>query len=109
VHKLLPGEQTIECDMEFSSIDALYIRFLGKVHTVPDTVVKVKQLSVDGIDMQHFLFTGKFYPNYDENFYKECSPPEYYCPGTEFYHNGVFIMPVTTPIWKYIMEQYNVS
>ena len=52
---LKPGIQTLECDIDFYPVDCLYIKFKGKVHTVPDTFVKLNKVIIDEIDMQQFL------------------------------------------------------
>ena len=106
---LKPGIQTLECDIDFYPVDCLNIKFTGKVHTVPDTFVKLNKVIIDEIDMQQFLLQGKYFPMYDENFYNEFTPEDFYCPGTDFYHNGVFELQIKTPIWKFMMEKYNVS
>jgi hypothetical protein len=104
------GVFDIDLDVDFAPVDQLKIKFLDKVH-IPDskhdTSVELKSIVIDDIDLQHFLFAGKFYPCYDENFYKDFSPPDYYQPGTVMYHNGTFELNIKTPIWKFLMDSYN--
>ena len=46
---LKPGIQTLECDIDFYPVDCLYIKFKGKVHTVPDTFVKLTKIFAGAI------------------------------------------------------------
>lgn len=104
------GSFEANLDVDLSPVDQLKIKFFDKVH-IPDsehdTSVELKSIVIDDIDLQHFLFAGKFYPCYDENFYKDFSPPDYYQPGTVMYHNGTFELDIKTPIWKFLMDSYN--
>lgn len=104
------GVFSIDLDVDFAPVDQLNIKFLDKVHITDskqDTFVELKSIAIDDIDLQHFLFAGKFYPCYDENFYKDFSPPDYYQPGTVMYHNGTFELDIKTPIWKFLMDSYD--
>lgn len=103
------GSFTVTANIDFAPVDQLKIKFFDKIHihnSEKDTYVELKKISIDDINLQHFLFQGKFYPCYDENFYRDFSPPDYYQPGTTMYHNGVFEVDIKTPIWKFLMDSY---
>jgi hypothetical protein len=102
------GVFCVSTEIDLAPVDQLRIRFYDKVHFSgsKDTVVELKKIKIDGINLQQFLFKGKFYPCYNENFYRDFSPPDYYQPGTKMYHNGVFVMDVKTPIWKFLMDSH---
>jgi hypothetical protein len=103
------GLFSISIDIDFAPVDQLKIQFFDKIH-IPnsdkDTFVELKKISIDDINLQHFLFTGKFYPLYDENFYRDFNPPDCYQPGSTMYHNGTFELDIKTPIWKFLMDSY---
>ena len=103
------GNFETNLNIDLAPVDQLKIKFFDKIHidSEHDTSVELKSIVIDDIDLQHFLFAGKFYPCYDENFYKDFSPPEYYQPGTVMYHNGTFELDIKTPIWKFLMDSYN--
>jgi len=103
------GIFSITDDIELSPVDEIRICFYDKIHidnSSKDTYIDLKKLEIDDINLQHFILKGKYYPNYNENFYKEFSPPEFYQPGTTLYHNGVFVLEIKTPIWKFLMDSY---
>lgn len=103
------GDFTIETTLALYPVDTIYIKFDEKIHNpIEDTWCEILEIEIDDINMQHFIFNGRQYPRYDADFYESFSPPDYYQPGTRFYHNGVFEFPVKLPIWKYMMEQYYV-
>jgi hypothetical protein len=105
---LKEGVFAVTTELNLSPVDQLKIHFYDKIHAdgSKDTFIELKKIKVDGINLQQFLFSGKFYPCYNENFYKEFSPPDYYQPGTIMYHNGVFEMDIKTPIWKFLMDSH---
>lgn len=104
------GQFQVVSYIDFAPVDQLRIKFYDKIH-VPDsnkdTFIKLNQVLIDDINLQHFLFDGKFFPCYDELFHKEYSPPDYYQPGSVMYHNGTFEVDFKTPIWKFLMDSYN--
>jgi hypothetical protein len=103
------GVFTIHDEIELSPVDEIRICFYDKVHINnldKDTFIDLKKLEIDDINLQHFILKGKYYPRYDENFYREFSPPNFYQPGTTMYHNGVFVLDIKTPIWKFLMDSY---
>lgn len=65
--------------------------------------IEITNLQVDDIDLQHGIQLGKFYPDYDANYYAEHAPPKYYKPGTQWYHNGEWCLNITKPIWEYML------
>tara|TARA_B100002019_G_C21253157_1_gene592334 strand:- start:22 stop:411 length:390 start_codon:yes stop_codon:yes gene_type:complete len=65
--------------------------------------VEITNLEVDGIDLQQCILQGKFWPDYNANYYAEQTPPKYYKPGTQWYHNGEWCLDITKPIWEYML------
>jgi hypothetical protein len=103
------GYFTVTTNINFSSVDALQIRFSDKVYSPRgETFCEICDVIIDGINLQHAILNSKQYPNYDEDFYKRFSPPDYYQPGTKFYLNGLLELEIKLPIWKFYMDQYNV-
>ena len=103
------GIFSINDDIELRPIDEVRIYFYDKIHinnSDKDTYIDLKKIEIDDINLQHFVLKGKYYPSYDENFYREFSPPDFYQPGTTMYHNGVFVLEIKTPIWKFLMDSY---
>jgi len=103
------GVFAINLDIDFAPVDQLKIKFFDKIHipnSKKDTFIELRKIIIDDINLQHFLFEGKFYPCYNENFYHEFSPPEFYQPGSTMYHNGTFEVNLKTPIWKFLMDSY---
>lgn len=57
--------------------------------------VKIKDIVVGGITLQHYIFQGRQYiPTFD-GFWK---------PGTDFDFDGVFELDLSMPIWRWIMN-----
>jgi len=104
------GKFTVTSEIEFSPIDQLRIQFFDKIHihdSEKDTFVELVKVEIDDINLQHHFYKGKYFPCYDENFYREFLPPDYYQPCSVFYHNGTFELDIKTPIWKFLMDGYN--
>lgn len=96
----------IEHDLNLNCVDQLRIKFNGKVHSDQgETWLQIHNILIDDINIQHMLFTGKQWPEYNSNFYETESPPDFYCPGTKFFHNGVFNLDIKLPIWKWLLEK----
>jgi len=100
-------KKNISLDLIVDKKDQLKISFKNKCDH-EDNVIRLKKLKIDDIDLQHFIYEGKFYPAYNKEWYDKqvIKPPLYYRPGTEMRHTGVWILNITTPIWKMVMEQW---
>ena len=94
-----------EIDLAMEKTDKFRIEFINK-DGHDDNVVDIKELSIDGINLQHFIYKGEYRPEYNQHWFdrQEIKPPEVYCPGTELRHNGTWHMDISQPIWKMIME-----
>jgi hypothetical protein len=103
------GVFSLTVNIDFAPVDCLKIQFFDKIHisnSDKDTFIELKKISIDEINLQHFLFKGKFYPCYNENFYRNFNRHDYYQPGSTMYHNGTFEIDIKTPIWKFLMDSY---
>lgn len=87
--------------------DILKINFLNK-DGIDNNIVFIKNIQIDDIDLQHYIFKGIFYPEYDEQWVvkQKEKPPVFYKPCTELRLKGVWKLDITTPIWKMIMEKW---
>ena len=103
----LGKQANIEVDLPCFAEDKLSINFLNK-DGVEDNVVRIKELHIDDINLQHFIYNGVFYPEYDQQWYneQETKPPKFYSPCTELRHNGTWHLNITLPIWKMMMENW---
>jgi len=106
-HKLNQDDNSIDIDLKTIENDEISIEFTNKDDN-DDNVVELKKLSVDDIDLQHFIFEGTFVPVYNKEWYDslDVKPPNVYRPGTVMRHQGVWSLPIKLPIWKMIMEQW---
>ena len=106
-HKLNQDDNSIDIDLKTIENDEISIEFTNKDDN-DDNVVELKKLSVDDIDLQHFIFEGTFVPVYNKEWYDslDVKPPKEYKPGTVMRHQGVWSLPIKLPIWKMIMEQW---
>jgi hypothetical protein len=91
--------------LDLTVVDRLRIKFTDKVHNSKgETWLHMKNISIDGIDLNHVILSGKQWPQYDNNFHRVHSPPDFYQPGTKFFHNGVYELPIQLPIWKWCLN-----
>lgn len=103
------GNQTIIVDLALAAYDTIEIKLLDRIHndnSDEQTTVEILDLYIDYINLQHLIFDGVLYPQYDLNFVKEFDPPRSYCPGTKFYNNGIYELDIKLPIHKYIVDKY---
>lgn len=103
------GTQTIFADLQLAAYDTLEIKLLDRIHnnnSDAQTTVEILDLYIDDINLQHSIFNGVLYPQYDLNFVKQFDPPKSYCPGTKFHNNGVYELDIKLPIHKYIVDSY---
>lgn len=95
------------CQLNFNPECLIGVEFLNK-DDIDDNWVEIKKIKIDNIDFQHFIFKGKFYPIYNPLWFEsqKIKPPEFYCPGTQMRHAGKWVLPVTIPIFKTILNQW---
>jgi len=98
----VPGEVTVEFSIDNAPVDQLRILVKNKT----EGYIQLLKLFVDSIDLQHSIYSGTFYPNYNVNYYQTQHPPESYSPATEWYHNGEWCLDITKPIWEYMVKNY---
>ena len=103
----LEKESVVELDFNLQNKDTLSINFFNK-DGVDDNVIKINEIHIDDINIQHFIYNSTFFPEYNENWYAEqvVKPPNFYSPCTELRHNGIWNLKITTPIWKMIMNEW---
>jgi hypothetical protein len=110
VKNLIDGPMTVEADLDLAEIDEIKITFLDKEPSPnlnKDTFIDIQNLTVDGINLQHFIYDkGVQWPRYDKNFIDTYNPPNFYQPGCKMFLNGVWVMPIHLPVWKYLLESY---
>lgn len=70
------------------------IRIFVRGLTFGDSV-KIKDIVVGGITLQHYIYQGRQYiPTFDH----------FWQPGTDFNFDGVFELDITMPAWRWIMN-----
>lgn len=109
IYDVIDGKMIIEADLNLAEIDEIRLTFLDKEPSFnpnKDTFIDIKNLTIDGINLQHFIFKGMQWPKYDRHFIETYNPPDFYQPGCKMFLNGVWTIPVRLPIWKYLMESY---
>ena len=96
-----------ELELPIDTRDKLKIEFINK-DDYDDNVIEIKELTIDGINLQHLIYKGEFRPNYNQDWFskQEKKPPLVYCPCTELRHNGTWHLDISRPIWKMIMEEW---
>ena len=97
-----PGTSEHHFDITDSPVDQIRLQVADK----SEGMVAIKKLVVDGIDLQHCILKGTFYPDYHPQYYIDATPPNSYCPGTDWYHNGEWCMDITKPLWEYMLNNY---
>ena len=100
-------ENLLEKELPIDTRDKLKIEFINK-DDYDDNVIEIKELTIDGINLQHLIYKGEFRPNYNQDWFskQEKKPPLVYCPCTELRHNGTWHLDISRPIWKMIMEEW---
>ena len=95
------------CQLMFNSECCIGVEFLNK-NNDDNNWLEIKKICIDNIDLEHFIFKGKFYPVYDPARLATLTqpPPEFYCPGTQMLEAGKWILPVTVPVFKTILNQW---
>jgi hypothetical protein len=110
IRSLQDGEMHIEADLDLAEIDEIRVTFFDKEPSPnpdKDTFIDIKNLYVDDINLQHFIYDkGVQWPRYDKNFMEQYNPPDFYQPGCKMFLNGIWVIPIHLPIWKYLLESY---
>lgn len=110
IRSLQDGEMLIEADLDLAEIDEIRVTFFDKEPSPnpdKDTFIDIKNLYVDDINLQHFIYDkGVQWPRYDKNFMEQYNPPDFYQPGCKMFLNGVWVIPIHLPIWNYLLESY---
>lgn len=104
---VLEHESTFAGDFDLEERDTLHIEFINK-DDIDDNVIHIDRVLVDDINLQHFIYEGEFFPQYEPNWLKKQkeSPPDSYKPCTELRLKGIWELQINTPIWKMIMEKW---
>ena len=99
------NSQVIELDLNFHQNDFIGIEFLNK-GDADDNIVEIKKVSIDDIDLQHFIFNGTFEPVYNIDWYNKqiTKPPKVYKPGTLLRHHGIWKLDILLPILKMVLD-----
>ena len=100
-------QQTFIGQFDIAHKDTLNIEFTNK-DGVDDNVVHIDELHIDEINLQHCIYEGEFFPEYDSKWLEQqtTAPPESYKPCTELRLKGIWKFSIITPIWKMIMEKW---
>lgn len=104
---IIDQKTVAELELPFDAVDTLDVTFTNK-NDADNNVVTITDVSIADINLQHFVYAGRFYPAYNQDWYskQESKPPEFYCPGTEMRHNGTWVLDVTTPIFKMVLNNW---
>lgn len=108
-HLCLDGDQTFISNAILSPADSIQITLTDREHVNDSTVqtmIQIKEIFIDEINLQHLVLQGVFYPDYDHNFFNEYKPDVSFCPGTQMYTNGVFELQIGLPISKFLINSY---
>jgi hypothetical protein len=97
----------VELELPFGPADTLAVEFINKDDS-DDNTVAITDVAIADINLQHFIYRGRFYPSYNQDWYskQEIKPPEFYCPGTEMRHSGTWVLDVTTPVFKMVLNNW---
>ena len=100
-------QHRFEQDFDLQQNDTLNIEFVNK-DGIDDNVVHIDEISIDDINLQHYIYEGEFWPEYDSKWLElqTTAPPESYQPCTELRLKGIWKFNIITPIWKMIMEKW---
>ena len=84
-----------------------------------DTHVFINTVIFDGVDIDQLDYRklshrGRFYPEYNTNYVKDCiinniELPEYICPNHYLGHNGVWELEFDAPAMNWIIKEQNPS
>ena len=99
---LQPGSGKIECEINLRPFDNLLIKFFDKVWSSQgDTQFDITAILIDGITLDHIIFKGKQYPDYNLDKFNKQSSQVYWQPGTTFNLHGVYELELSQPIWHF--------
>ena len=106
-YELAIDNDMFEEDFDLQQNDAVNIEFMNK-DGVDDNVVFIDEIHIDDINIQHYIYDGEFFPEYDNEWLQKQNtvPPMSYKPCTELRLKGVWKLSIITPIWKMMMEKW---
>lgn len=92
-------------ELSTAHTDLLCVDFVNKCD-VDDNWIEIKKVELDDIDLQHFIFNGRFYPRYNPDWFAKQNPPPpmFYCPGTQIRLGGQWQLPIKTPVYKTVLD-----
>lgn len=104
---LLDNDTIFEKEFNLQQKDTLKINFLNK-DGVDDNIIFIESIEIDEINLQHYIYDGIFYPEYDQNWLAQQTqtPPTFYKPCTELRLKGTWHLNIQLPVWKMIMEKW---
>ena len=108
-HTCIDGVQHITSSLILSPADSIIIRLTDREHVHDSnvqTMIQIKEIYIDDINLQHVFLQGTFYPDYDYNFFMEHKPNISFKPGTQMYTNGLFELQIVQPIAKFLVDSY---
>lgn len=88
-----------------------YIDFFNKEDTDPDTAVIINRVTVEGITVDRFLWSNKYYPRYPEGYKKSNADvlENVIACATYMGWNGVWKFEFETPIFEWIHRLENLG
>lgn len=96
------GSGTIECQVDLRLFDNLLIKFFDKIWSPNgDTRLDINSIAIDNIALDHLIFAGKQYPDYNVIEFNKHVDQVCWQPGTTFHLNGVYELELSTPIWYF--------
>lgn len=95
------------CQLMFNPKCCIGVEFLNK-DNADNNWLEIKKICIDNIKLEHLIFEGKLYPVYNPVWLATLTqqPPEFYCPGTQMREAGKWILPITVPVFKTVLNQW---
>lgn len=92
-------------ELPSASSDMLWVEFVNKCDA-DDNWIEIKKIELDDINLEHFIFNGRFYPRYNPDWFAKqaTQPPEFYCPGTQIRLGGQWQLPIKIPVYKTVLD-----
>lgn len=91
-HQITAGDQWITTNLILGNCDQLRISVDGLQW---GDNVKITDIIVGGITLQHYIYQGRQYQPRIDHFYQ---------PGTEFNLDGIYELDITLPTWRWVMN-----
>jgi hypothetical protein len=88
-----------------------YIRFENKTNDTPDMAVEIESVTFEGMTLDRFKWSNKYYPNYPEPWASEqIDPlPKFYQSATYLGWNGCWELEFEVPIFTWIHRLENLG